>query len=98
MSMSTSPVNTDDEKTPLLANNDHLHPPQIASIQSSRRNICRPGNEISTTDTSIGPCAKYGNEDDLTNSAIQKSKRAKRKLIIACIICLFFLIGEFVGE
>ena len=93
MSTSPSAVIADDGKAPLLANNHHDH-----TIQESRVSICRPRSDISTTDTSSGPCSKYGNEDGMTTSAIHKSKRAKRKLIIACVICLFFLIGEFAGK
>ncbi|XP_028405001.1 zinc transporter 2-like [Dendronephthya gigantea] len=99
--MSSSP--TLDEKTPLLTSDDHCHQHDHAkepniSVQNHRESVCRPRNETaSSTVDNIAPCAKYGNEEDLTKSAIQNSKRAKRKLIIACVLCLFFLVGEFVG-
>ena len=97
MSTSPSAVIADEEKTPLLANNHRGHH-HDHTIQEGRVSICRPRSDISTTDTNSGPCSKYGNEDGMTTSAIHNSKRAKRKLIIACVICLFFLIGEFAGK
>ena len=95
--MSTLPININDEKAPLLPNNDHLQVPTTTD-KNHRGSICHPRNDTSPTDTSVGPCAKYGHEDDLTASAIHNTKRAKRKLIIACCLCLIFLIVEFVGE
>jgi hypothetical protein len=70
------------EKTPLL------NPP--VTIQY-------PQSDDTSTD-GRGPCGKYGNEDDLTSSAVHNTQRAKRKLMIASIICLIFLVGEFFGE
>ncbi|CAB3986478.1 zinc transporter 2 [Paramuricea clavata] len=88
--MSTSPENINSEKTPLLNSDIHESPP--ITIRSDSRNY--PGT--STTE-SVTPCAKYGNEEDLTKSTIHNTRRARRKLIIACVICVFFLVGEFVG-
>jgi hypothetical protein len=71
------------EKTPLL------NPPVTIQYPQS--------DDTSGTD-GRGPCGKYGNEDDLTSSAVHNTQRAKRKLMIASIICLIFLVGEFFGE
>ena len=85
--LSPSHLNINSEKTPLL-HNDH---------QAPRITIQAPLSEETSTDGKA-PCAKYGHEDFLTTSAAHSTQRAKRKLMIACIICLFFLIGEFVGR
>jgi hypothetical protein len=87
--MSTSPENINSEKTPLLNSDIHESPP--ITIRSDSRND--PG----TSTEGVAPCAKYGNQEDLAKSTIHNTKRARRKLIIACVICVFFLVGEFVG-
>ncbi len=90
--MSTSPININDEKTPLLISNEHHHTPPI-TVQTP------PSNEPGTLTTDgKAPCAKYGNEENLTSSSTHNTQRAKRKLIIACILCVLFLVGEFVGR
>lgn len=101
--MSSSTISTADEVTPLVNNDNHSHqhghPHRNITVQNPRQSVCRVREETSSSATdSMAPCAKYGTEEGLTNSAIQNSKRAKRKLIIACILCLFFLVGEFVGR
>jgi hypothetical protein len=99
--MSTSAVNdvnTNKETIPLL--NRDKHTP--ISIQSEPRNDTiqseshEPGKENGkTASESVAPCAKYG--DDNNRSTSPNTKRAKRKLTIACILCLFFLLTEFIG-
>ena len=85
--MSTSPENTCEEivtedTIPLLENDEH---------QSSAL-------KISTT-THEAPCAKYWKEaeESVKTSTTQNTKKAMRKLMVASVMSVLFLIVEIVG-
>lgn len=80
------------EATPLLIGVEGLGSPQAVINEED-------GGGIRENLIIESPCIKHGQGSDYEDTiALQKTNRAKRKLIIACIICLIFLIGEFVGK
>ena len=98
--MATPPENPPEnivtkETIPLLKKEKHRN----GAIEStfpieSSPSINEPGKSPTTN---VAPCAKYGNEEDFTSSTTRNTQRAKRKLMIACVLCVLFLIAEFVG-
>ena len=96
--MATPPENqaenlTTKETIPLLKKDKQRAPPIETTIPLETLPINGAGKS-----TNVAPCAKYGNGEDLTSSTAHSAQRAKRKLMIACVLCVFFLIAEFVGE
>ena len=90
--MTSLPNHLYEERTPLLIGVEGLGSPQAVINEVDGRGI-RENLIIGS------PCIKHGLGSDYEDTvALQKTNRAKRKLIIACIICLIFLIGEFVGK
>jgi hypothetical protein len=94
--MSTSPENPAEnivtkETIPLITKEKNKGTPFTIQTPPSK------DSGSSTTNTGA-PCAKYGNEEDPASSSMKKTQRAKRKLIIACILCVLFLIAELVGR
>ena len=94
---SETAVNINGEKLPLIGNGKSKEPKEINSSENGAIEMTpSPDNGKGTEDTTA-PCAKYGNEGNLTQSALNNTKKARRKLIIASILCLMFLVAEFVG-
>ena len=103
-----------EERTPLLIGVEGLGTPDGSyTVRDSPHNIVvvrdSPGlnNSCNSNNTEVDagpnhipserPCIQYHGEH--SNSSMAKSTRqAKNKLIVACVICLVFLVGEFVGK
>lgn len=92
---SGSSVNTSDKETLPLISKDKKQNGQVA-VQEAQE---IPKKDIgSSASESVAPCAQYGNEEGLSSDAQQKTRTARRKLMIACAICLIFLVAEFIGK
>lgn len=80
------------ERTPLLIGVEGLGSPQ--SVFTVPETDGKEGQNLKIQ----GPCIKHSHGADFVDTiAVQNTNRAKRKLVIACFICLIFLIGEFIG-
>lgn len=88
------------ERTPLLVGVEGLGSPDIKHNHGhAHKDNAFSATEGASNDISfLIPCSgKNGHDNMHRGAASHQTERAKRKLIVACIICLFFLIGEFVG-
>ena len=92
-----SPANLFGERTPLLIGVEGLGTPGITNIQETRESV--PDEKDGVDDGAyLRHCVVRHGHHLSDSTGLQHTRRAKRKLIIACVICLIFLVGEFVGE
>ena len=89
-----------EERTPLLIGVEGLGTPKTFGIQETTETPYSEvdGKDINETNHLHVPCVQYKGHKMMDSTMVNSTSQAKKKLIIACAICLFFLVGEFVGN